>query len=116
MLKIITHDLCMPGSDGNAVDQYNGLATHPRTFGAIAKFMRLKLDLGQSVGQCVAAATGKPAEFFNLPEIGTIEKNKKADITVFSPDDIDSKASFSEPNRLADGITLTMLDGKIQFC
>ncbi len=116
MLKIITDDLCMPGSDGNAVDQHAGSSTHPRTFGAIAKFIRLKLDHGQSVGKCVAAATGKPAEFFNLSDIGTIEKNKKADITVFSPDDIDSKASFNEPNRLAEGITLTMIDGKIQFC
>lgn len=118
MLKIITSDLCMPGSDGYAVDHpaASAVSNHPRSAGAIARFMRLKLDCGQSVGQCVAAATGKPAEFFNLPAIGIIAENKKADITVFSPDDIDSKASFSEPFRPADGIILTMLDGNIQFC
>ncbi|MBR7121785.1 MAG: amidohydrolase family protein [Lentisphaeria bacterium] len=117
MLKIITSDLCMPGSDGNAVNPEFAKINpaHPRTFGAIAKFIRLKLDSGLSIGQAVAAATGKPAKFFNLPEIGTVEKNKKADITVFSPDDIDSKADFTAPDRFADGIKLTMLNGQIQF-
>lgn len=116
MLKIITHPLCMGGSDGNALPCSKQYGTaHPRAFGAIAKFIRLKLDAGESIGKAVSSVTSAPADFFSLKEIGTFQCGKKADICVFSPDEIDSKADFSNPHRLAEGIRLTMLDGKIQF-
>lgn len=116
MHRIITHRLCMPGSDGNALpaDQRFGTA-HPRAFGAIAQFIRLKLDAGESIGSCVKSVSSAPAEFFNLNSIGTIQCAKKADITVFSPDDIGCKADFLSPNRFASGIQLTIVNGNVEF-
>ena len=116
MIKIITHPLCMGGSDGNALPLSSEFGTaHPRAFGAIAKFIRLKLDSGESIGKTVSSVTGTPADFFSLNEIGKIQCGKKADICVFSPEEIDSKADFSNPHCLAEGIRLSMLDGKIRF-
>lgn len=114
MYRIITHNLCMPGSDGNALPTDNRFGTpHPRAFGAIAKYIRLKLDSGESIGKVTAAAATKPAEFFGLTDIGTISPGKKADITVFSPEEIDCQADFVTPNRLAEGIKLSVLDGEV---
>ncbi len=116
MLKIITHPLCMGGSDGNALTaDGKTVSSHPRAFGAIAKFLRLKLDHGESIGNAVNSVTYSPARFFSICENGLIQTGKKADICVFSPEEIDSKADFIFPNRLADGIRLTMLDGKTEY-
>jgi len=116
LLRIITDPLCMPGSDGNAVRGKTPSGTpHPRAFGAIAKFFRMKLDAGETIGNVVASATSKPADFFNLPDIGTLHCGKKADITVFSPEEINSDADFTDPYRPAAGIRLSMLDGKLRF-
>jgi N-acyl-D-amino-acid deacylase len=116
MLKIITDDLCMAGSDGNALPLSTCFGTaHPRAFGAVAEFIRLKLAHGQSIGKCIKAVSSTPAEFFQLPDIGVIQCGKKADITVFSPDDIGCKADFSNPHCFADGIKMTMLNGAAEF-
>ena len=116
MLKIINHPLCMPGTDGNALPESTCFGTaHPRAFGAVAKFIRLKLDSGCSIGQAVKSVSSSPADFFNLENIGTLQTGKKADITVFSPDNIDSDADFIDPHRFARGITMTMLDGIAEF-
>lgn len=115
MLKIITHPLCMGGSDGNALTASAKTSSHPRAFGAIAKFIRIKLDHGESIGSTINKVTASPAQFFSLKENGLIRNGKKADLCIFSPEEIDSKADFTSPCRLADGIRLTMLDGKIEY-
>jgi N-acyl-D-amino-acid deacylase len=116
MKKIILSPLCMPGSDGNALPQDDRFGrAHPRAFGAIAEFIRLKLENGCPPGETVKAATSSPAAFFNLPEIGTIAPEKKADITVFSPDDIGSNADFIEPHIPANGIIMTAVNGEFEI-
>ena len=116
MLRIINHPLCMPGSDGNALPGNDGShATHPRAFGAIARFIRIKLDSGNSIGKTVNSVSHAPADFFNLPEIGEISAGKKADITVFDPDNIDCKANFITPRRFAEGIVMSMVGGNAEF-
>ena len=114
MSRIITSPLCMAGSDGFALDHDSPSGnSHPRSFGAVAKFIRLRLDSGISIGNTVKAVTSAPAEFFSLPETGFLSPGKKADITIFSPDEIDSHADFADPRRAASGIRLTMFDGSI---
>ena len=114
MLKIITSSWCMPGSDGFALNRDSSFGNrHPRSFGAVAGFLRLQLDAGIPIARSVKAAASAPAEFFSLPDVGTLQPGKKADITVFSPDSIDCRADFSDPRRPAEGINLTMIDGKI---
>lgn len=116
MLKIITSPLCIGGSDGNALPCSHRFGTaHPRAFGAIAKFIRLKLDNGIPIGETINSVTSLPAEFFSLRQIGIIQSEKKADLCVFSPEEIDSDADFISPHQLARGIKLTMLDGKIEY-
>lgn len=114
MLRIITHPLCMPGSDGNALPASTIFGTaHPRAFGAIAKFIRLKLDADESIGKVIASVTSQPANFFNLPDSGILCAGKPADITVFSPEGINSRADFMNPHCPAEGIRLSLYNGEV---
>ena len=116
MRRIILDDLCMPGSDGNALPADGTFgSTHPRAFGAIANFVRMKLDAGLSVGRTVRSVSAAPAEFFRLSGVGEIRCGNRADITVFSPDEIGSSADFASPCRPAEGIRMTMLDGEASY-
>ncbi len=114
MQRILMLDYSMAGSDGNALkpDALFG-NTHPRSFGTAAKFIRLLLDSGVPIEKTIGKLTTAPAEFFRLPDVGTIAAGNYADLTVFDPETIDSNADFLTPAQPAAGIVFTMLNGKI---
>ncbi len=113
--RILDLDYCMPGSDGNALPPSgdpNG--THPRAFGAIARFLRLRLDRTGDIGRSVFRATGLPAQTFQL-NTGKIAVGAIADLVAFDPDTLDSRADFTSPCRPADGILFTIHQGKTVY-
>jgi N-acyl-D-amino-acid deacylase len=55
---------------------------------------------------------GDAAEFFALENLGKIAPGYAADITVFSPENIDSAADFSDPCRIPQGITCVFKGGR----
>ena len=112
--RILDLDYCMPGSDGNALPADGSLGrSHPRSFGAIAKFMRLRLDATGSVTEAVERAATLPARVFSLDDRGIVAPGYAADLVLFDPDEIDSPADFATPNATARGIALTVCRGKI---
>jgi N-acyl-D-amino-acid deacylase len=117
MHRILQLEFCMPGSDGYALtpDKMFG-NTHPRSFGSGAKFMRILLDSGISIGKSVARMTSQPADFFQLPQIGILQQGYLADITVFDPESIDCQADFTNPSQTATGIKMSILAGKPLIC
>ena len=114
--KILALDYCMPGSDASALP-LNGSTgcTHPRAFGAIARFMRLRLDDSGSIGDAVRRATSLPAGFFSLHDRGVITPGRAADLVIFDPDSIDSSADFRSPCKNPSGIMMTVMGGDIVF-
>ena len=112
MLRIISHPDCMFGSDGNALppDERFG-RPHPRSFGGAARFARLLLDTGISIPELCYKLSGAAAEFFSLPQTGRLQTDFRADITVFSPEEIDSAADFASPCTPASGIKAVIADG-----
>ncbi|MCQ2352288.1 MAG: amidohydrolase family protein [Victivallaceae bacterium] len=113
--RILDLDYCMPGSDGNALPvsgDPNG--THPRAFGAIARFLRLRLDRTGDIARSVYRATGLPAQTFQL-DAGKIAVGAAADLVAFDPETINSFADFTNPCRIADGILFTIHQGGIVY-
>ena len=105
MRKIISAPEAMFGSDGNALPPDCRFGRpHPRSFGSAAKFARILLDSGMNIPEVCRKLSGNAAEFFDLEKIGALKVGNYADITVFSPEEIDSKADFADPFRPAEGI------------
>ena len=105
MMKIISSDFCMAGSDGTALPPDGSLGIdHPRSYGAVARFIRLLLDNGTAIEKAVRKCTGFAADTFQLNGRGYIRKDAPADIVIFDPDSIDGKSTFSDPCSPAEGI------------
>ena len=105
MEKIISSPEAMFGSDGNALPPDDRFGRpHPRAFGSAAKFARTLLDRNIEITEVCRKLSGNAAEFFALENTGALKVGNYADITVFSPEEIDSKADFADPYRPAEGI------------
>ena len=105
MMKIISDPRCLAGSDGTSLppDGTYGY-DHPRSYGAISRFMRLLLDSNVPIEETVRRVTGLAADTFQLSDAGYIRPGASADITVFNPSDIDSYSSFIVPTTPSRGI------------
>ena len=116
MKRIISRPFCVAGSDGNALPADGRFgSTHPRSFGAIARFMRLLLDMGISIEESVRKCTGKTAEIFQLEKLGRIAPGMRGDLVLFDPDSIDGRADFTAPETPAEGVILTVKNGEIIY-
>ena len=112
MLKIITDKYCMAGSDGTALPPDGSFGTdHPRSYGAVCRFIRLLLDNGVSIENAVRKVTGFSADTFGLNTRGYIRENLPADIVIFDPDSIDGKSDFANPSAQAQGIIKVLKNG-----
>jgi len=116
MDTILKLDICMCGSDENArpADESIG-RSHPRGFGAFPKFIRHLLDQNWEISKVVHKVTRLPAKTFALPQQGEVKPGYPADLTLFDPDLINSRADFANPHTPADGIRLVAIDGDIVY-
>lgn len=85
--------------------------TYPRLLG---RYVREKKEL--SLIEAVKKITVLPARRFGLNNIGSIEKNKNADIVIFNPKTIIDHADFigrGNPDASPEGIEYVIVNGKI---
>jgi N-acyl-D-amino-acid deacylase len=54
-----------------------------------------------------------PAEKLGLKKRGSIVKGNFADITIFNPDTVIDKATFTDPHQTAQGIEYVLVNGKV---
>lgn len=87
---------------------------HPRLYGSFPKlfekYVREKKTL--SLEEAVHKMTGKPAARYGLQGRGLIKEGYAADITVFDPERIASRADYTNPRVLPDGIDAVFIAGK----
>ena len=114
--RIIALDYCACGSDENARPaDYSLGRSHPRAFGSLPRFLRLRLDAASSIEAAVRQVTGLPAGIFRLADAGTIAPGKPADLSAFDPETIDGMADFSHPHAPAAGILFTLIGGEFVY-
>ena len=77
--------------------------------------MRKLLELDIPIGEAVRRATGLPARTFGLADRGLLAEGKRADLTLWDPDELTDTANFASPHSPARGIIFTMCKGKIVY-
>ncbi|MCS7222956.1 MAG: D-aminoacylase [Armatimonadetes bacterium] len=116
---VMTHPLCMVGSDALTIppplDSTERIPkVHPRTYGTFPKFLRWLVKEKKRLGwsDAIAKATSVPARHFAIPDRGTLEKGKFADIVVLDPQTIGDRSTYEDPAQLPSGIDWVFVNGR----
>jgi N-acyl-D-amino-acid deacylase len=109
---ILRHDKTMIGTDG--APPGFGKAPHPRVAGTfvrvLGEFVRERRLL--TLEEAVRRMSALPAEFFGLPDRGTIATGKIADLVIFDPERVRDNATYDEPLQPPTGIASVYVGGR----
>lgn len=87
---------------------------HPRVYGScthlLTHFVREKGAL--SIEQAIQKLTAAPAKALRLHGKGTLAEGMDADICVFDPNALRENATYTDPCRCSDGMSLVLVGGK----
>lgn len=91
--------------------------THPRSFGSMPRFLgHYVRDLQlMPLEQAIRKITSLPAQREHLTGRGLIKEGFFADITIFDPDNIIDKATYTQPAQLAEGVKYVIVNGQVAF-
>ncbi len=119
LMTLLGHPLSVVASDGAGYDlnypSVQGLV-HPRCFGTMPRFLSLVRDqklMGWAAA--IKKITSRPAEKLGLRKRGRLAPGMFADLVVFDPRDIGSRASYENPYQAADGIAYVLVNGSVSF-
>ncbi len=116
--KVLSSPFVMIGSDGSTASPDGKLATgkpHPRYYGTfprvLGKYCREEkcFDLPTAIKKM----TTMPATKLGLKNRGAIIRGNFADITIFDPETVIDKATFTDPHQTAQGIEYVLVNGKL---
>lgn len=88
---------------------------HPRVYGAFPRILGkyVRQDKALTLEEAVYKMTKKPAETFHMTGRGQIEEGYVADITIFDPETIIDKGTFTDPCQYPEGIEYVLVNGEI---
>lgn len=106
---VIRKRFTMIGSDGLPTD---AAKPHPRLYGTFPTYLRLAEGLGLSLEESIRKVTSLPAGRFGLTDRGIIQEGKVADLLIFDPGTIESRATFTKPRQFPTGISAVIVSGQ----
>lgn len=110
--RIIQKDYCSIISDSLYAE---GGLPHPRVYASfprvLATFVREKKIL--TLEQAIRKMTRQPAEVYRLESKGLIKEGMDADLVIFDLDQIDTKATYTDPIHLATGYDYVIVNGSV---
>ena len=89
---------------------------HPRVYGAFPRILGkyVREDKALTLEEAVFKMTKKPAETFNLAGRGELKAGACADITIFNPDMVIDRGTFTDPAQYPAGIEYVMVNGEYE--
>lgn len=113
---VMKHPAVMIGSDGSALAIYGALSRgkpHPRNYGTfprvLGKYVREEGVV--SMEEAIRKMTALPAQKLGLRDRGLIREGMFADITIFDPERVRDKATFTDPHQYPVGIEYVLVGG-----
>lgn len=88
---------------------------HPRLFGTFAEVLGtyVREERVLRLEEAVRKFTSAPAARVGLTDRGVVRPGYRADLTVFDPETIRSRATYADPERPPDGIAYVIVGGKL---
>ena len=86
---------------------------HPRAYGTFPRILRkyVREDGKLSLEDAIRKFSALPAQRMRLTDRGVLKAGMWADVVVFDPASIRELASFENPNQLAQGMDLVLVNG-----
>ena len=107
MEKLAAMEKVVPGSDESARSTTTRFgSSHPRGFGNHAEYFALRQSQGAEYSKIISEITGKPAQIFNLLQVGCIAPNHRARLTILDPEKYQARATYEKPHQTATGAEL----------
>lgn len=117
MLRIMEQFFVCVGSDGGSISHDPAITTyvpHPRYYSAFVRFFQTVREHNlMPLEDAVYKVTALPAAILGIKDRGILAEGKVADIAVFDPATIGSKANFLESRVRPDGVHHVIVNGKI---
>lgn len=115
--RILAQPWVMVGSDASLRAPWGPLSRdypHPRAYGTFPRLLRAAVD-GRTVSlpEMIRKMTALPAAQFGIADRGELRSGAFADITVFDPQGVRDESTYSDPHRLAEGITQVVVNGQL---
>ena len=103
-----TQPWVMVSSDGGIGSRHpRGAGTYPRVLGHYVRELHWL-----SLPEAIRKMTSLPAQRFKLADRGLIKPGFKADMVLFDPRQIIDRATFKDPQLIADGVKRVFVNGK----
>ena len=115
---MIRHPAVMPCSDGWILAPTGPLGAgkpHPRCYGAFPRYIDQYVKQKHLFGleEAIRRMTSMPATRLGFQDRGILREGMKADLTVFNPETIKDKSTYSDPHQYPDGISYVIINGEV---
>lgn len=119
MLAIMSKMFINVGSDGASLSHDKNVTAyvpHPRYFSAFVRFFQtVREENLMPLEKAVYKVTALPAATLGITDRGMLKPGMVADITVFDPDTIGTKADFMESRVWPDGVPHVLVGGEFSI-
>ena len=107
--RLMLGEKIMVSSDGSPTMR------HPRGYGSFAKMVRYYVNEKEllSLEEAIYKMSGLSAKTIGLEDRGLIQEGMKADLLIFEPTEIQDRATFEHPHKLAEGFDWIMINGTV---
>ena len=93
----------------------DGSTGHPRKYGTFTRKLREYVYTQKLVSLpfAVRNSSALTAEIFRIPERGLIREGYFADVIVFDPQTVSDRATYEQPELLAEGMRYVIVNGRV---
>ena len=115
--QVLSQPYVTGGTDGSAIDldtENLPPLIHPRHLGTVPRLLGTYVrDEGLLTWEeAIHKLSGLPADILSLEDRGTLKAGNFADVVVFDPEEVDGKATFTEPFQYAVGMRFVLVNGQ----